>query len=261
MPPRSPAIFWLLLAATFCVDAVAITWAYETTLNRTEELYSALACSQISVLCIGAYFSPQRRMWKWSTPFLVSVAVAGLTGWLYSREPRRLNLGVYPIAMQYLSLLILQVVILLATLWILGQTSVANRWDHQRLTGRWRFAIRHVLALMTTLAFVLVILRQSELVHDIWIALVAWTTNNVALSLAAVVIHVFRWHVLLRFAATAGVAGLLGFLIEFFGFAGEPVAVNLMQGLVFFLWLELGGLIPQRAPTSEPAAAESPARP
>src|SRR5262245_31835177 len=75
---RSPAVFWLLAAATLAADGVAISWFYASTLNRAGDLYFALICSQISAVCIGAFFSSIRHRW-WMSPLAASMSAALIT--------------------------------------------------------------------------------------------------------------------------------------------------------------------------------------
>jgi hypothetical protein len=258
MSRRSPVILWLLFAATLCVDAVAIYWSYAVTLDRTEQLYFGLACGQISVVTIWAFFAAARRPWQWLVPFLAVAAAAQLTTWLYHAADANIGAGPHQLLITYFCLWIPQVVLIIAILWFLGQTSFADRWRPPSAAQRWRFAIRHLLIITTVLALMLVIMRQAEIVRTVPATLAAWIANNTAVAIVAFMIRTSRWHFFLRLAATAGASILLAFAV----FAGlqartpHAIAVNLIQAIVLFLWLELGRITPERLDSGD--AADSP---
>ena len=60
MPRPSPVNFWLLLAATICVDAIAMVWKYaEGHGERAESFFIALVFGQLSAaLRMGVVFEP-----------------------------------------------------------------------------------------------------------------------------------------------------------------------------------------------------------
>jgi hypothetical protein len=62
MPQRSPLIFWLLLAATISVDAVAFTWAEAGHVHADHAFiaFEALMLSQIGVVCIWSSLNSEK---------------------------------------------------------------------------------------------------------------------------------------------------------------------------------------------------------
>lgn len=243
MQQKSPAIFWLLLAATLAVDSVAASWAYMATLDQAGNIYFGLVCSQISVVCIGSSFSPASSYQRWTGPLAVSVIVAALTtSLLHDRG------GAYQNFLVYLSLWLPQAAILLVLLWFLQQAPIAERWGSPNSRGNWQFSVAHLLIMTTACAALLVILRLAERMHEYWVVLAAWIANNIALAVAALFIHVRRWHGFLRLGATLGVSLALALWIQT-STQGHPEAlfVNLIQAIVLFVWLVNGGIVRGRA--------------
>src|SRR3954468_9417031 len=84
MLQRSPLIFWLLLAATICVDAVAFSWAEAASGDSFGSVaFEALMLSQISVVCIWSGLRSEKSMWTRFSPFL-AVVVASLVWGMFS---------------------------------------------------------------------------------------------------------------------------------------------------------------------------------
>jgi hypothetical protein len=243
MQQSSPAIFWLLLAATLAVDSVAASWAYMTTLDQAGNVYFGLVCSQISVVCIGSSLSAIRGHGRWIGPLAAPVVAAALTTWL--RHDRG---DAYQNFLLYLSLWLPQAAILVAILWLLQQSPIAERWGRPNSRGNWRFSVAHLLIIMTACAILLVILRLAEQMHEFWIVLAVWTANNVALAVAALLIYTMRWHGIPRLSAIAGISLVFAVGIES-STQGHPdaLSVNLIQTIVLFVWLAAGGIVPGRA--------------
>jgi hypothetical protein len=238
---RSPLNFWLLLAATLSLDAVVVFWASMTELDEAGNLYFGLVCSQISVACIGAFFS--RRRWSWTGPLIASVFVAALSTWL-AFERR----DTYQAFLLYLSLWLPQVALLLAMLWLLQQTRYAARWGlpNERV-DRWQFSVAHLLMIMTAFAVLIAIIRRAKEMHEIWVAVAAWTVNNVMLAAAALIIYATRWHRFLRLGAIIGWSLVLGLGIARISHNPDALTVNIIQSIVLFIWLAIGEIVPVRA--------------
>jgi hypothetical protein len=241
MQYRSP-IYWLLLAATLAIDAVTISWVCLTTLEAAGNLYFSLVCSQISAACIGCCLSSTRRRYWWLSPLIMSVTVAALTAWLRQREGPD---DAYQEFLLYLTLWLPQVTILLVVLWLLRQTSFAERWGWRNGKGNWQVSMSQLLAIMTTSAILFGILRLAEEMHQFWVELAAWTANNVTLAIAALVIYSTRWHAILRLGAIIAVSLVLAFGISRFT-SGHPdsILVNIIQAVVLFSWLAVGQIAP-----------------
>jgi hypothetical protein len=246
MQQKSPAIFWLLLAATLAVNAVAMSWVYMTTLEQAKNVYFGLVCSQISVVCIGCGLSRIRGQRRWMAPLVVSVVVAALTTWLgHERGNANQNF------LLYLSLWLPQAAILVAILWLLRQTPIAERLGCSNRDPSWRFSVGHLLAVMTACAILLVVLRLAEEMHDFWFVLAAWTVNNVALAIAALLIYTMHWHGFLRLGAIVGVSLVLAACIGAYAQRLDAPLVNLIQAIVLFVWLAIGEIVPDRARRDE----------
>jgi hypothetical protein len=244
MAQRSPVVFWLLVAATLCVNALAISWAVVTTLNRAEELYFGLVCGQLSVLSCWAFFLDRLRLWRLGIPLVGAIAAAGLTGWLYSLEARRFG-DFMDLATLYMSLWLTQVSLIFIGIWLLRLTIVIRDGD-QGVPHRLRFGTKDLFVMMTLLALLLAILRYSELVREIWLELILWSGNNAAIALFSVTLQATRWHSLMRLAATAAIVLLFAVVLEVLNLGGEPAAINAIQAIVIFLWVESGQILQGR---------------
>jgi hypothetical protein len=243
MQQKSPAIFWLLLAATLAVDSVAASWAYMATLDQAGNIYFGLVCSQISVVCIASSFSLTSSHRRWMGPLAVSVIVAALTTLLlHDRD------GAYQNFLVYLSLWLPQAAILIVLLWFLQQAPIAERWGSPNSRGNWQFSVANLLIMMTTCATLLVILRLAERMHGYWVDLAAWIANNIAVAVASLFIYVRRWHGFLRLGATLGVCLVFGLWTQTSTQGhSDALSVNLIQAIVLFVWLANGGIVPGRA--------------
>jgi hypothetical protein len=244
---RSPVILLLLAAATLALDAVAIYWLRAApTAFVAGVLCDALCFSQLGLACIFAVFNPGRRVWS----VLIVVAALGIavvaTAKLFDDRIWEMIafLGTYA-------------TLLILSLWTVKHTRL---WpaDGAATRGIWQFSVGQLLALMTVVAVLLVMFRGSELIPGAEVATDVATSS--ALVVAALVIWVRPWHVLLRLATLLFVAGLLGLAdwihaswsanSDFGSRAGEiPISIadSAIQALVIFIWLEVGRIIPRAA--------------
>jgi hypothetical protein len=244
---RFPVILLLLAAATLALDAVAIHWLRAApTALVAGVLCDALCFSQLGLACIFAVFNPGRRIWS----VLVVVAALGIavvaTAKLFDDRIWEMLafLGTYS-------------TLLILSLWTVKHTRL---WPAEGTATRgiWQFSVGQLLALMTVVAVLLAMFRGSELIPGTEVATDVATSS--ALVVAALVIWARPWHVLLRLAALLFVAGVLGLADwvhswwsakpDFPVDAGDiplSIADSTIQGLVIFIWLELGGIIPRAA--------------
>jgi hypothetical protein len=261
MPQRSPVIFWLLVAATLAVDAVVVSWAYAGSLDRVEALYFGLVCGQISIVGIWACFSTAPRWWQWLTSPVAAFIAALLTVLLYERGQTYGMDDAFELGMVYFSLWTVQLLLVIGGVWFLRHTSLGERWGHCAPIGRWQFSLKHLLAIMTFTPIALVAVKETRSIGDVWLPLVLWTLNNAILAVAAAIVHMARFHPVVRLASLAALAIAFGLFLEGINLGPESMAINLIQASVVFLWLEFGQLIPQRTIAEESIAANGPARP
>lgn len=246
MKEQSSIVFWLLLAATICIDVIAAVWVYAATLNRSEVLYYGLSCGQLSVLCIWVAFRARSQYWWWLPPAAVVLLVAVLSYGLFDSAAMR---DVVPreIALANAGLLLSQAALLLSVLWVIQQTAIAQAWMPSD-SARWRFSLKQVFIVMTSTAIILISLRQSKLIREVPIPVLIWVVNNTILATAAVVIRTTQLHAVLRLAITVAVAIALGLVIRLIS-SGQAhgVPLNLIQAIVLFTWLEFGEIGPGSA--------------
>jgi hypothetical protein len=244
MNQRSPIVFWLLLAATLSVDAVAVFWALIAASPRAEALYFGLLCAQLSLVCIWASFSTAPRWRRYFALLAFMLISVLLTTGLFEPD---WNYDSIEVSLIYLCLWTAHVLVLLTGIWCVRHTSFGQRWD-QHAHARWQFSMKQVLAVMTLTPVAIVVLRETELIHDIWIPFLLWTANNVLLAMLAAIIYTARPHFVLRLAILAAISVVFGLAISLVpNGEWDSLAINLIQGAVLFIWLEIGEPIPRRA--------------
>jgi hypothetical protein len=247
MPQRSPINFWLLLAATICVDAVTMVLMYAGA-QEPASLFIAMVFAQISALCVWALFSRGQQLARLISPFALAIAAAL---WMGLSSPRYWpDISFEQITLAHCGLWLTHAAGLMSLLWALKRTTYARRWNFRVDTGVWQFSIKHLLIVMTTVAVLIFILRSADLIHEVWMFVVVLIANNGGLALACVLIQGTAWHAILRLAAIAAVAVLFGALLHALGNWDDAFVANLIHAFVLFLWLEVGGILPARGPAS-----------
>jgi hypothetical protein len=249
MPQRSSVNFWLLLAATICVDAIAMVWKYaEGRAERAESFFIALVFGQLSALGVWALFSSPQQLTRLFVPVVFAVSAALWTALTFPVTAP--NIPWQQIALAYSSLWLTHASGLMTLLWVLKRTTYGRRWGYPVEAGVWHFSMKHLLVAMTIFAVLVFVLRSSAMVRDAWLWVAIVIVNNTGVALACVLIQSTPWHVGLRVAAIAGLAALLGSLLYAMNPWPDVIAVNLIHALVLFLWIELGGILPARGPAS-----------
>jgi hypothetical protein len=255
MTSPSSVIFWLLLTATICIDAVVLNWSYIVSLQRTEELFVALVCGQLNASCVWASFSPRSGYWRCFIPFAVAFTAALCAGWV-SHDRIGLTSGEYAIA--HAGIWATQAALVLGVLWILRKSALQPDLAQKNRASRWRFSIAQLLVLMTTAAILVVILRKAELIHRVWVWIVFLLVNNLAIAVAIVLIQTTGWRRLSRAAASAGVAIMLGVIMMLIrrGYS-DALEINVIHAFILFAWLEFGGLMTDHS-SSVPTSSQAP---
>jgi hypothetical protein len=116
--------------------------------------------------------------------------------------------------------------------------------------------MKHMLVVMTTLAVLIFVLRNADLIQAVWPWVVILIANNGGVALGCILVQGTAWHAILRVAAIAAVALLLAALVHVIGDVMADVYIlNLIHAFVLFLWLEVGGILPARGPASAVATA------
>jgi hypothetical protein len=253
MPLRPSILFWQLLAATTAVNVVVWYWALQGSVDRVEQLFYGRACGQVSVVAIGVFFADKANVWRWLLPF-ATVAITTVVALWVVYEP---FFTITKFAAIHVALWLFQLLGVLAGLWILERTKLAEQWRSQATLRRVQFSIKHLLIAMTLLAALLVSIRLARF-ESLIVVLIAFALNNVAIAVAAVVCHCLSWHFVLRWAAYAAVVTVLTYVVVFLAGGGTATGINGYQALVLFLWLTVGGIGPNR--TSD-VVAESKGQP
>jgi hypothetical protein len=254
----SPLIFWLLLAATLAVDAVAIYWLQqEQTATNAAVLFDALCFSQLSVAAIWAVFTARGKAIA-AVLLIGSILVAAaVTGWLVDMR-----------VAEWAAFFGAYVTLLVLALWILKHTA----WWRSaipRVAETWQFSVGHLLALMTVVAVLLTLFRRSEYLEQVASTVTTDILTNCGLAIAAVFVWTKPWRTPIRLTLLGAIAGLFG-LADWasdlwFGNLANPTGDELLQSiaggiiqiLVISAWLELGQIIPRDNDRADHDAAKT----
>lgn len=256
MPLRSPAIFWLLLAATLAVDAVAIYWMFSKDNSAASgTFWIALSFAEISVLAIWAIlFSPSVGL-KWLAPFVGGCVVALIM--YQANSHSRDTTYLFDIT----GLMWVHTTVAIALLWMLKPTRWLAKWSDDASQRRWQFSIAHILTLMTCVSVLCVLLGNVELLaRDAKYAITLALANS-ALLLAGLVISEQIRVGFLRFAASVGAAIAIAAICELtdIAFAREInlFAFNLIQMAMLWSWIEVIAPASPSTSTSPSAASDT----
>jgi hypothetical protein len=273
MQHRSPLIFWLLLAATFSVDAVVSTWIRDErqfpSAVYVPLAFHALVLSQLSVVCIWSGMQSTQTPWTQIAPlFATIVAAMGTT----AIAPNPSDFSRISVFTSHFGDYALHSVLLLAALWLLQRTKFWTRSTGFHRT--WQYSLLHGLVVMTIVAVLTTLMRNNVFIVEDRRLNLADIGTHVALAVSGVVIWSLAWHWLLRTATLFGFVILLGVLVYVLFLVGDPSATirlgstlvmilvtdYLIHAIVLAVWLSWGHILPQfRAcrdaqPSQEPGA-------
>ncbi len=256
MPQRSPVTFWLLLAATLAVYAVAISWVASgpfPTPVHAWAIFDALTFGQLSLICIWSALRPVKTAWSRIAP-IAAVPLAAVLVAAVVQDPVAFWTG-FSVYLFYYGLC---AGLLLAVLWFLRRTRF---WQRRFGTPRvWQFSLAELLIVMTAVAVLATAMRDTPFLGgDGWLA-IAFIVSSVAIALANVLIWSLSIHWLLRLSGATSIALILGVVLALAtGF--EPIVARiiggdlLIQSVVLSIWLGAGVILPAAC---EATAGETP---
>ena len=205
MPQRSPIIFWLLLAATICVDAVAADHVAKGAYYEANLVLQALIYGDLSVVCIWSGLSREKSLWTRSASWLAGVvAISVLTIAMHGLAGRFWGWLVWTLPQT-----ILHAAMLLMFLWLLERTPFWQR--HTGVAAKWRFSLGQLLIITTVVAVLTTWFRNNyNFYMDGLLITLAPIGGRAVLGLGSAVSWSLPLHWLLRFAITVALAILLG---------------------------------------------------
>jgi hypothetical protein len=227
MPPAPPVVFWLLLAATLCVDAVATFWIFDSNFGEeSATLFLALAYGELSALCAWAVFARERMGWRWLLPILGAVA-AGLAAGAAEKRGRSFRSEEL---LAFIGLFVPHVIAAFAVLWMLKSRRRS-----------WRFSIANLFVLMTVLAVLIPLFGRNQLLQGAIVAVVTLVIGNIVLLATAIGTRYYQFPIIMRLAFDCAVAILVGslWLVFGLGFATDlnVIVLYLIQMLTLSVWL------------------------
>lgn len=245
MPKRSPIIFWLLLAATLCVDAVVVVWVMESGADAAEILGWSLAFSQLGITCVWAIVCQPRVGWKWLVPIGLALAVAGTAVFIERRITILSSAGIREIV-ETTSVLWLYVLITIGVLWLLKPTRVFKSYQATSTAPPWQFGLRHLILLMTLTPILLIAASvggdYGDTLLDPYLLFCLGLSSLLLIS--AILVVQRPWHWVLKAGALSSCALAISVTsIIPNPFSNELMLVtipfHLILALVYWPWLEV----------------------
>jgi len=242
----SRPLFWLLLAATLLVDAVAVYWLYSDTYRTAADtLLEALSVSQISLLCIWSILGSHRRVLVPLVPFAAAAVVVAAADPL-----NRLRFADAAAEKGF------HVAGIMALLWILKRTPWWQRDISPAARESWRFSLSQLIVVMTFLGVLVAFLGHTDEPPGLWRdTLPPFIYGYVFLAVGAVL--VWRWvpNAFLRLLLTIAIAFVVAVkpVVEVREYWLSTLSFYLIQAPFLWMWLELGQIItrPKRAEAAE----------
>jgi hypothetical protein len=252
LPQPHRSIFWLLLAATVCIDAVAFSQTQRTAsaASLPADIFIRVVCdalitSQMSIICIWAALAFRKVLW-------LPVLVAALTAAFIAVVFRDSSQTLWDAWRLYLSMYGLEAALLLAALWLLRGSSFWQR--RTGVAGRWRFSLANLLVVMAIVAVLMSVLRTGPFADESKWLNIGFACSVVAMAGTTAVVWSFPWHWFLRFATTTGIALVLGVAVNLFSQFGSSAfpafeAHYLVQAIMLSAWLGWGSILPAHSPS------------
>jgi hypothetical protein len=260
MPPRSPIIFWLLLAATLCVDAAAIVLLFADGRRRPESatLLLALAYAHVSLLCVRCVLHSPTNWRRGLLPFVAGSVAAAI---IVVAVERGRGSESWEALLAFISLMWVHVASLLLLLWLLKPMRLfvvgvaADR-------SRWQFTTKHLFLLMTCLPILVIVFTNSAIVQSGvtmrgTLEFVGWVVGNVVLPVAIVAIVERGWLWIFQLAAGAVAALAVGMFLHWsvpnFSRQFPTLGFALLQAFALWVWLRtIRSQTPSNAPAGDP---------
>jgi hypothetical protein len=246
-------IFWLLLAATICIDVVAFSNTHSASASEYlgPELVRTIICdallsSQVSIVCIWAVLSTNRMLWL---PAIAAALAATVTASLFDDATGSFATG----CRLYLNQYGFEAALLLIFLWLFRGSRF---WRRRTGATVWRFSLAQLLLVMTAAAVLSTTMRSGPFAEESRWTNIGFEFSVVVMAFVSAILWCFTWHWLLRFAATLGAALVFGATFAYFaefGAAGYCIIGShfLVQAIVLSAWLGWGPILPPVSATEQ----------
>jgi hypothetical protein len=241
-------IFWLLIAATISIDAVAFTHTSSSSSATFAEgnIYRTIVCDallagQVSVVCIWAVLGTNKLLWM---PALSAVVAAAFVAAVFQDSSE----SFLSTCRLYLSLYGFEAALLLTGLWLFRGSPYWRRRTES--SSGWRFSLAHILLVMTAVAVLASMMRTGPFADESKWTNIGFACSVAIMALMSTIVWSLAWHWLLRLAATLGTALVLGCGLAFFTDFGDSAFVMfgshfLVQAVVLSSWLGWGPILPR----------------
>ena len=236
VPFRSPIIFWLLVAATLAVNAVATYELSQTQNAQVVALFTGLMYGQFSLLCVWVVADRRSGKLRLGAPLLAALIAALLISSTGAAGSGELD---WPMVIGLTVTFSLHTGVLWGLLWFFAPAAWVSGRGQVGKRQR-QFSTLHLLILMTVVAVVLSLLRVNSDPEG-WIIAASFTLTNAILLFGVLVTMHSPWHLMLRAAGSLALAAGIGWICEWTQFAladwMDAPAFFIVQAIVLIAWL------------------------
>jgi hypothetical protein len=202
--------------------------------------FLAMSFAQLGILCVWVVFVPKQVRFSWIAPLIAGITIAAIVALSVDGPPVRERWEGF---IAFVVLTWTHVAIVLPILWLLKPTRIGVAYADPGTKPRWQFSVMHLLTVMTCIAVLSVLVRQSIWMRRQMDVLAILPMANVSLLLLVVVAVQIQRHWLLRLAVSLAGALAIAAAVEwtqaqiadglnFFVYA-------LIQAIVLWAWLEI----------------------
>ncbi len=240
---RTTWVFWLLVTATVCANAVAIyalTSGHYLLGRYALNLWSALILGQLSMVSIWLVFRQRHDVWSWILP-PAALLVAAIA---------RRRLGVFGSGWEisdYVFRSALQMLVSIIVLWLLIRTATWRKMAPGSAHLKWEFSTLQLLFWMTLTALMSALVARSTWSAGQPLALTQaigiLAPGTVAVSV--VILATLNFHWLVRVPGYLIVGAMVGMCLAYFrnwDITNQLVVEFVAQAIIIAAWVEWGGI-------------------
>lgn len=236
MAHRSPVIFWLLVAATLAINAVATYELSQSQDAQVVALFTGLMYGQFSLVCVWVVADRRSGKLRLGAPMIAAFIAALLISWATAGASGEFD---WPMVIGLTVTFSLHMGVLWGLLWFFAPAAWVSGRGQAGKKQR-QFSTLHLLILMTVVAVVLSLLRVNSDPEG-WVIAASFTLANAVLLFGVLATMHRPWHLMLRAAAALALAASIGWICEWTQFAladwMDALAFFIVQAIVLIAWL------------------------
>jgi hypothetical protein len=258
MARQSPALFWLLAAATLCANAavaISVIPNLRGELHYTLNVWSALLLAQVSVTAIWLVFRQRLDAWSWIVPPIVLIAASLL----------RAKVGLFGggwTTLDYACRTALQMLISIILLWFLPRGPLWRRWWPHLPRLKWEFSLRQMLGWTTVVAVLSALIARATWSNDQPVAVSqtigVFAPSAIAVGVVVLATSALHWLARLAGYLLVGAAVALTLASLLFWYITDRLLVEFIsEALIVAACVEWGGIIPRVTEATETQSSGS----